>query len=111
MKTINKKSSGRPKKYKEIAYFGLKMTPENKKYLNLLAQKEKKTASSIIIELIQKACKEKNITLENQTKKRITAKELLSLPLEEQEKILREQAKLMSKFYDVIEDNQPLIDY
>ena len=39
------------------------------------------------------------------------AKDFLKLPLEEQEKILKEQAKEMAKFYEVVEDNQELLDY
>ena len=112
METIPVKLGGRPKKYTQVAYFGLKMQPEDKMYLQLLAKSEKKPASTIVVELVHKACEEKNIVLENyKTKKRMPAREFLALPLEEQEKILHEQAKVMAKFYEVIEDNQPLLDY
>lgn len=43
--------------------------------------------------------------------RKMTAKELLSLPIEEQERILRKQAKEAAKFYEIIEDNQSLLDY
>lgn len=112
METIPTKLGGRPKKYDQIAYFGLKMKPEDKLYLQLLAKAEKKPASTIIVELVHKACEEKNITLGiAKTKKRMPAREFLALPIEEQEKILREQANVMVKNYEVIEDNQQLLDY
>lgn len=106
------KNVGRPKKYNEIAYFGLKMLPEDKQYLQLLAKIENKSASAIIIDLVHKACKEKNINLETvKEKKRMSAKEFLSLPIKNQEKILHEQAEIMAKFYEVINDDQHLLDY
>ena len=109
MAISDKKIIGRPKKYTEITYFGLKMQSEDKKYLQMLAKSENKPASTVLVELIYKACKEKNISLE--TPKRIPAKDFLSLPIEEQEKILEKQAKKMAKHYDLIEDNQILLDY
>ena len=39
------------------------------------------------------------------------AKDFLNLPIEEQEKMLEEQAKKMAKQYDLISDNQVLLDY
>ncbi|MFN8577118.1 MAG: hypothetical protein U0354_09705 [Candidatus Sericytochromatia bacterium] len=44
-------------------------------------------------------------------KGRMSAKEFLSLPIEEQEKRLKEQSKEMAKNYELIEDNQELLDY
>lgn len=110
--STKKKLGGRPKRYSEVAYFGFKMNPEDKQFLKLLAESEKKPASTIIVELVHKACKEKNILLNNsKIKQRITHKELLKLSLEEQEKILEEEAKKMAEFYEIIEDNQKLLDY
>jgi hypothetical protein len=43
--------------------------------------------------------------------KKFSTKDFLSLTLEEQEKILKKQAKEMLDFYEVIKDNQLLLDY
>jgi hypothetical protein len=103
------KKSGRPRKYGEKPEsFGMNVTKEGKYKIKILAQILEKPANEAIMQVVEEKLEQLGI---QPNKKRITSQELLKLPKEEQSRILREQAKQMAKFYDVIDDNQPLLDY
>ena len=106
METNPIKKVGRPKKFDEFVYFGMKISPEDKQKIKSLAKSMKKPASSTIMELVNQAL---NNTLLPEIKLKPT--ELLKLSVEERRRIIKEQMKNISPDYDYIEDNQDYIEY
>lgn len=74
------------------------------------SDKKRGTVKNIIVGVCDKCNKVASIPSQSIPKIKST-KEFLKLPLEDQEIILKEQAKEMAKFYEVVEDNQELLDY
>lgn len=63
------------------------------------------TVKNIIVGVCDKCNKVASIPNQSTPKIKST-KEFLKLPLDEQERILKEQAKEMAKFYEAMEENQ-----
>lgn len=103
---------GRPKKYDKVMYWGMKVTPEEKKEIKILSQVFKRPASHIILELVHNALSEINLKKTVSLKKRISTDELMKLPKAERSKILKEQAKLIAKEYEkeIIEYNEDITE-
>lgn len=95
---------GRPKKYDNFVYFGMKLTPEDKNKIKFLAKEKKTSASSIIMDLVNTEIKKSNLLL-NKTPK---PTELLKMDLTERNKIIDAQLAKFSDDYDFIEDEQGL---
>jgi hypothetical protein len=104
--------AGRPKKYDKVMYWGMKVTPEEKKEIKILSQIFKRPASHIILELVHKALADINLKETVPEKKRISTDELMKLPKKERSKILKEQAKLIAREYetDIIEYNEDITE-
>src|SRR5690349_10651341 len=96
--------SGRTKKSDEgVLYFGMKVTPQEKAKIKTLALQLHTTATAAVLKAV-------DLALSSQTQKviptnrRITADELIAMDKKTREKILREQAKLVARYDEVIED-------
>lgn len=100
---------GRPRMYEEFVYFGMKITPQERQRIKMLAAREGKPASRAIIELINNA-------LEVEQPRQLTACDLMKLLPAERRRILQEQAKKAAKFYrenpDLIMDgDDEIVEY
>lgn len=95
------KKVGRPKKYDKVSYWGMKLTQEGKEKIKILAEREKKPASTVIMELVEKALASLPI---EPTKQKLTIAELRKLPKDEQNKIVEAQAKIGAKYFEFEED-------
>lgn len=101
MNTSSIKKVGRPKKYDKVSYWGMKITQEGKDKIKILAEREKKPASTVIMQLVEKALN--NIPIDP-PKKKLTVTELRKLPKDEQNKTVESQAKIGAKYFEFEED-------
>jgi hypothetical protein len=82
---------GRPRKFETVSWFGMKMNPEDRQKIKTLAQLEGKTASRLILDLVEAHFRKRA--------GRITFRELMKLPTRERERILEGQARKAADFY------------
>ncbi|MFN4149977.1 MAG: hypothetical protein ACK4IX_03455 [Candidatus Sericytochromatia bacterium] len=114
MKTEKKskipKVGRRKKSDTDVLYFGMKVTSQEKEKIKKLALCFKTTSTQAVLKAVDLALlsQDKEINIPND--RRITADELISMDKRTREKILREQAKLVAKYDDVIEDGFDIID-
>lgn len=112
MKAIEKPSTkvGRTKKSDEvILYFGMKVTLQEKEKIKTLALQLQTTSTDAVLKAIDLALSsmpQKQIP----RNRRITADELIAMDKKTREKILREQAKIIAKYDEVIEDGFDIIE-
>lgn len=106
----NSPKSGRTKKSDDsILYFGMKVTSQEKAKIKNLALQLHTTATEAVLKAVDLALSsypQKTIP----TNRRITADELIAMDKKTREKILREQAKLVAKYDEVIEDGFDIIE-
>lgn len=105
LKTDSKR--GRPKKFDSFVYFGMKLTLEDKNKIKFLAKEKHTSASSIIMDLVNKEINKSNFS-SNGTPK---PTEFLKMNIEERKKIIQAQLLSCSNVYDFIEDEQEYIEY
>jgi len=87
----------------KLVSFSMRITPTEKKKILALSDKAKKPASKAIMELVNKAVSDSpNLT---------RASELRKLSQPEKSKVLREQATLAAKNYEVIDDGFDIVEY
>lgn len=100
-----KAALGRPRKYDNPLYFGMKVTPEEKAAIKRLAEINKRPASQTIMALVQEALVNYN---QNVTPLRISTAELRALPPAKQKQILEEQAQKIAHLHEVFEHNEDI---
>ena len=106
-----KLSSGRTKKFEgQTLHFGMKVTAQEKANIKKLALIYKTTATDAVLKAINKALIEVPQNDVILTDRRITSGELIAMDKKTREKIFREQAKLITKYDEVIEDSFDIID-
>jgi hypothetical protein len=105
MKAANQR--GRPKRHEEIVWFGMKLSPLQRARIKLLARRRGQSASSLLIELVEKelAADEKIV--------RPTATVLRRLGKEARSAYLRKAAQkaLAHTEFEQVEDVVDLIEY
>lgn len=97
--------NNKPTKKAKVTYFGMKVTPDEKASIHQLAKLKGKSAKKVIMELVSDTLSELN-----EAPHRLTAAELRALPLDEQNRILEDEAKRIAKYVDVIEDGFDIVD-
>ncbi len=105
-----KQSFGRPKKYDEVLYFGMRVSSQEREKIHKLAKTFHKPARDIIMELVNQALSTTNNSSEIKCPRRITTSELRAMPKDERKLILKEQAEYISKSYEIIDYNEDIIE-
>lgn len=109
METIKANQS---KKYDKVMYWGMRVTPEEKQAIKILSQTFNRPASRIILDLVNKALTGVNIKEPNIARKKLTIDELMALPKNERDKIVKQQTKKIAKEYekDIIHYNEDITE-
>jgi hypothetical protein len=93
----------------KMVTFNLKITPQEKEKIVTFADRKGKPASKAIMELISREVAEmKPVKKES---RRITSGDLIRMPRKERSLILKAQAKLAAKDYEIIEDGCDIVEY
>jgi predicted DNA-binding protein len=99
---------GRPRKHEEIVWFGMKLSPEAKSKIKMLASHRGIPASELVLELV-----EKELQAERRSKK-LSAAAIRKLGKDARSTVLREAARRavsQDSDYEFTEDILDLIDY
>jgi hypothetical protein len=110
MKTITKKR-GRPRIHNNPVWFGMKISLKERELIKKFAREKGTSASRAIMEMVANALK-----TEPKLKQRMTASDMLKLPMAERNRLLRAQAKKAEWIYKndsdlLFPDNQDIIEY
>jgi hypothetical protein len=87
----------------KLVSFSLKITPKEKEKIKALSDKHRKPASRAIMELVNRAVSE-NLS-------RSTVAELRTLSQADRSRLLRAQAALAAKHYEVVADGFDIVEY
>ena len=102
------KKRGRTRKYKEPPeHYGMNVPKGGKSKIVLLAKILDKPANEAIMQIIEEKLTEMGVMPGK--KKRISIDELMSLPEEEQDRIVEEQMLIAERLDEKIEDNADMI--
>lgn len=87
----------------KLVSFSLRITPKEKEKIKVLSDKQKKPASKAIMELVNKAV--------GDAPKRTTIGEIRNMSNADRSRLLREQAALAAKHYEVVADGFDIVEY
>jgi len=91
------KKRGRPRQYEDNIWFGMKVTPEERQRIKTLAALEGKSATRMILDMVNKRF--------NYKTGHLTSREIMQLSEEDRNRILEAQAKKARTIYrDLLED-------
>ena len=95
------------KEKKRVTYFGMKVTIRERESIHALAKVKGKSAKKVIMELVQNDLKN---NVDSLPQRRATAKEIGLLSPEQRKKFLENEAKAISKDFEVIEDGFDIVE-
>ncbi len=102
---------GRPRIHNNPVWFGMKISLEERELIKKFAKEQGTSASRAIMEMVTKSVEEVK-----KPKTRLTAVEMMKLPMTERSKLLRTQAKLAEDLYKpgsdlIFPDDQEFVEY
>jgi hypothetical protein len=91
LSTSSAKKRGRPRQYEDNIWFGMKVTPEERQRIKTLAALEGKSATRMILDMVNKRF--------NYKTGHLTSREIMQLSEEDRNRILEAQAKKARTIY------------